>query len=713
MSTSAQGKVVDGQGAEIAGLTIVLDDVSGLFERELARVDKTTAGSFELTYAADDTEGGRQLRLRIRIGHHVLKEVEQDDVTTPQLSFGSIPLASAAEATSVLATLGTGAPSRFTQGNALAWLADNVDAWGATADLITAAGTPDHGTELHVMQLQLDVGRFASFPIDEQPKIVLRFDPPSMTKPDGSVRTLTSQDGSIEHLLLDAQNRGVTVRMQFTVPTVDVHFLATLGFSVGVGLGLVTGIGLGLLAAGLVAGLLVFVVIGFITGVVLGAGVFAFIEHLGGHYEKHAIAVSKWFVDAQAQHVSVRILQTQPYSVTHTKIVTDGKTALLLGSPFEQGYFDGPGHVIDDFRRGGSAGKGPIHDMSLSVRGPAVGHLAEVFNTHWNLTGPTDHLPEPPNLPLPAQESTAKKGEFITSLQVVRTINGGLLPSLPKGEMGVLEAHLRAIHFAKRFIYLENQYFTNETITEALIAALKANDQLQLILLVPVEPDIPRYPHWQKGLIQRIAKALGSDAEQRFGAFTLWSHSPSDATHPKPRLRANYPHTKTALIDNTWATSGSANLDGASLDFFQLLFYWRLPNVLFQGGGMRNTETNCVVYEEQPPAGGSAVDALRGRLWAEHLGFVNNDGTLKTDAADLSDSPPNDDWLRVWRQRAEQKRTDLLSDHDTASPIRVLPWPLDTWFVNPKRHLKALAVPFNSYDLVDDGPPSRAFKFEP
>jgi phosphatidylserine/phosphatidylglycerophosphate/cardiolipin synthase-like enzyme len=714
VSTSAQGKVVDGQGGDIVGLTIVLDDVSGLFERELGRVDKTTSGTFALSsYPADDSEGGRRLRLRIRVGHHILKEVEQNDVTTPQLSFGSIPLASAAEATSVLATLGTGSPSRFTNGNAIAWLADNVDAWAATAALIKDAGKDQHGTVLHVMQLQLDVGRFASFPIDEQPKIVLRFDPPSMTKPDGSVRDLTTHDDSIEHLLLDAANRGVTVRMQFTVPTVDVHLLATLGFTVGVGLGLASGLGLGLLAAGIVAGLLAFVVIGFITGVVLGAGVFAFIEHLGGHYEKHANEVSKWFVDANAQHVSVRILETQPYSVTHTKIVTDGKAAVLLGSPFEQVYFDGPGHVIDDFRRGGSAGKGPIHDMSMSVRGPAVGHLAEVFNTHWNQTGPTDHLPVPPNLPLPDEEHTAEPGEFLTSLQVVRTINGGLLAALPKGEMGVLEAHLRAIHFAKRFIYLENQYFTNETITEALIAALTANDQLQVILLVPVEPDIPRYPHWQKGLIQRIAKALGSDAETRFGAFTLWSHSPSDDKHAKPRLRANYPHTKTALIDNNWATSGSANLDGASLDFFQLLFYSRLPNFLFQGGGMRNTETNCVVFEEQPPAAGSAVDALRRRLWAEHLGFVNADGTLDTDAAELSDSPPNDDWLGLWRQRAEQKRTHLLSDQDTASPIRILPWPLDTWFVNPKRHLKALGVPFNSYDLVDDGPPSRAFKFEP
>ena len=118
---------------------------------------------------------------------------------------------------------------------------------------------------------------------------------------------------------------------------------------------------------------------------------------------------------------------------------------------------------------------------------------------------------------------------------------------------------MRAIHFAKRFIYLENQYFTNEAITQALIAALKANEELQLILVVPVEPDIPRYPHWQRGLIQRIATVARPDAESRFGAFTLLSHAAPDAAHAKARLRANYAHTKSAIIDNNWATVGSAN----------------------------------------------------------------------------------------------------------------------------------------------------------
>jgi phosphatidylserine/phosphatidylglycerophosphate/cardiolipin synthase-like enzyme len=711
VSTSAQGTVVDAQGGDVAGLTLVLHDVSGLLERELGRVEKTASGSFTISYQADNSELGRRLRLRIRIGHHLLKEIEKDDVTAAELGFGSIPLASGMEATSVLATLGTGSPSRLTQGNAIEWLADNVDAWGRTAALIKRAGTTGGGNELHIMQLQLDVGPFSAVPSSEKPELVLKFDPESMTLPGGTVRDLTNLDDRIEHLILDASKRGVIVRFQFTAPTVDKTALAAFGLTVGLGLGLVLGIGLILLAVGVVASLVAFVVGGFVTGAVLGALALGALGHISRHYEELANEVSAWFVDAQAQGVSVRILKSEPYSLTHTKIVSDGKAAVLHGSPFEQVYFDGPGHAIDDFRRGGNAGKGPIHEMSVGVRGPAVGHLAEVFNSHWNRAGPTDQLPDPPALP--AAVTTANPGEFIAPVQVIRTINGGLLPALPKGEKGVLEAYLRAIHFAKRFIYLENQYFTNEAVTQALIAALKANEDLQVILVVPVEPDIPRYPHWQRGLIQRIAKSLGSDAENRFGAFTLWSHAAPDATHAKPRLRANYAHTKSAIIDNNWATVGSANLDGASLDFFQLLFYWRLPNVIFQAGENRNTETNCVVFEPQVPAGGSAVDALRRRLWAEHLGFVNPDGSPKTNAAELADSPPRDDWVKRWKERAEAKRAGLATNPNTVSAIRVLPWPLEPWRVNPERHLKALKVPVSSYDLVRKGPPSRAFKLGP
>src|SRR5262249_59016435 len=129
-----------------------------------------------------------------------------------------------------------------------------------------------------------------------------------------------------------------------------------------------------------------------------------------------------WFKTATADfhtaggtnQVRVRELRMRSLFVTHAKIIIDrvpvesdatktvGKRAVLLGSPFKQVYFDSfrlrdpdhpdqlleiddtrrGGHYIDDPRRGGDATKGPIHDVSVAIRGPAVGYLQEMFDLH-------------------------------------------------------------------------------------------------------------------------------------------------------------------------------------------------------------------------------------------------------------------------------------------------------------------------------------------
>jgi phosphatidylserine/phosphatidylglycerophosphate/cardiolipin synthase-like enzyme len=433
------------------------------------------------------------------------------------------------------------------------------------------------------------------------------------------------------------------------------------------------------------------------------------------HFGRGVRAIEQWFADAQAAtKVRVRALHTELFSITHTKLVIDGeKKAILLGSPFEQVYYDSQTHVLDEPRRGDDAGVGPIHDVSVSVRGPAVGHMQEVFNSHWNLADPADQLPlPPPNIP---QVSTTENDELLTSVQVVRTLNPRTFANVPPnekdGEQGILEAYLRAIHFAERFIYIENQYFNDEPVTEALIDVLKNKTNVKVILLLNVTPDMPHYPMWQRTTIIRLAEAAGNDVANRLGVFTKWSHANSNPpTHPKPRLAKHYLHTKTSIIDNKWATVGSGNIDGASLDQFQAFWYSKLANVVLEGGAARNTETNCVVFEETPPAK-SAVDDLRRRLWAEHLGFFDSSGKITPGAADLQDSPTKD-WLAVWVDKANAKKAKLVATPDDPSPITILPWP------EPKKvgkatsesHLKLLEIPVEPFDLVPHGAPSFDFK---
>ena len=281
----------------------------------------------------------------------------------------------------------------------------------------------------------------------------------------------------------------------------------------------------------------------------------------------------------------------------------------------------------------------------------------------------------------------------------MRTLDRQFAPET-NGEKGVLEAYLRGIHFAERFIYIENQYFNNDAITQALIDALKAKAALQLILLVNVTPDMPLYSRWQQAAIRRIIDSMGSSAKTRVGAFTKWTHAAADATHPKPRL-----------IDNRWATVGSANLDGASLDFVQ---YARA----LLDGDLRNTECNIVVYEETP-ATPSPVDALRRRLWSEHLGLSGPQDTALDDA-------PQKDWLQLWTQKAEEKLAGLVVNPNVVNPAQILPWPSSAFEEEFGKHIVSdsyLATLFSQdhqnsaalvsqFDLMPAGPPPFPFTYK-
>ncbi|MFC5834906.1 hypothetical protein [Nonomuraea insulae] len=162
-------------------------------------------------------------------------------------------------------------------------------------------------------------------------------------------------------------------------------------------------------------------------------------------------------------------------------------------------------------------------------------------------------------------------------------------------------------------------------------------------------------------------------------------------------------HSKTSLLDGTWATIGSANLDGASLDFTQHL-HKLLP------GEVRNTEVNCVILngvEGQPPT--PVVDLLRRRLWAEFLGFESSPGVPDPDHERLA-APPAGGWLKLWRERADGKLERLKRDPADVAPGHVLPWPdVDRTLHHPREHLDVLGVDTSRIDVLKG---VRAFSFK-
>src|SRR5262245_8604036 len=396
----------------------------------------------------------------------------------------------------------------------------------------------------------------------------------------------------------------------------------------------------------------------------------------GGTFDQ----VSKYF---HGSLVEVRGFRNPGNSIMHGKIVIiDGEIGYVMGSTFDQSYHNTVDHLVRDPKRGASSDI--IHDVSLKALGPVVKHLDSTFTALWNSANSS----APPLAPNTNQNAVDTPG---IGAQVLRTLPGGFTDSsktsgsvTASGETSVLEAYQRAIANAEDLIYFETQYFTSPDIVTALVQRLKKSPKLEAILVLAIKPDFPGYPELQnRYLKQLLAKAKEFNFEDRLGIFTLWSCQQINTTF---EIVPIYVHSKTGIVDDKWATVGSANLDGAGLNqtqvqgipipwldylngilgvalliaavFISAWFLIAAPVYLaaqllitkFTGFDVdkkptqhanpqqgkqpdRSTEVNLAVYNigtNGLPAN-TKVTELRNLLWSEHLGVP---------IADLPDKPP-------------------------------------------------------------------------
>ncbi len=660
MSTTATGRLVDENGNAWSGLAVVVRDLSPIIESDLAHGESGADGRFSLSYEADvfvtnPTIGTRVLSVRVfdRV-HRLLLTRDQADPSGDTLDLGDVVLRTA-DVRGFPITHGAGTPIALTQGNAVRLLIDNVEAWGHLADSAKTATA-----SIDLMQLGFELpASFKADPAQETPVMVLEFGTPPLTA--ANLRQLGPQDDRPERVLYQrANNTNVKVRILINRPILDVHLIGASGILIPVA---------GLFLAALADG--VYFMFGLRTT---------------------ADEVKRYFDQAGAADVSVHPFQESEFAPMHAKLVfIDGAEAFSIGSPFDQDYFDGTDHAIEDPRRG-AATHPPIHDVSVAVRGPAVADAYETFRLHWNTEATSETLP---SIPVPPAQTTG--GDAIASVQVVRTLPTGRFAQPAEGEKGVLEAYLRAIAEAQQFIYFENQYFTNDAVGDALAQALQdpARPNLQAILLVHIDPDIPLYPRWQRKLIRRLRASLPDARRDALRVFSRWTHeAPAPPGRPRPRIAPVFVHAKVGIVDDVWATVGSANLDGSSLDYTQ----W-LHAITF--GDLRNCELNFCVFNGiagQPAS--NAVSLLRRRLWAEHLGFQTPGGTPDPDAPELS-APPSGGWAHLWADRAQVALDQLNRAPDQVAPARVLPFPdVDRAVNEPKEYLEAMLVDTKPLDVV-------------
>ncbi|HET7234235.1 MAG TPA: phospholipase D-like domain-containing protein, partial [Longimicrobium sp.] len=383
-----------------------------------------------------------------------------------------------------------------------------------------------------------------------------------------------------------------------------------------------------------------------------------------------APALRRHFAEAGADpgRVMVRGVDAFP-RIMHAKlVVVDGGEAFLVGSPFVNGYWDdaahrpsAPGRTDEDL-----AGR-PIHDVSARVAGPAVADLAAWFAEVWN--GASGDLSSP--LAAPAVAGAGATVDGGCSARVARSIPPGVLAARAEGEREILDAYLEAIAGARELIYLENQYFSARPIRRALSAALEARPELEVVLVVNQNPDITAYRGWQN---RRMAEG-GLLGHPRVGVFSLWAAAPSPGPG-RVELTQLFIHSKTAVIDDAWATLGTANLDGVSLHSYGDDFSAWPGRRLFRG--VRNFDLNLVLLDgaRGEPACGAA-GALRRRLWSRHLGVAEGELARR----------PEGGWLPLWRAAAAANAARLAEGRLPAG--HALPY---TPAPRPRAQLAALGI---------------------
>lgn len=268
------------------------------------------------------------------------------------------------------------------------------------------------------------------------------------------------------------------------------------------------------------------------------------------------------------------------------------------------------------------------HDVHWRLEGPCVADVAANFAQRWNASRSDDPVVlGPPPAPLAGG----------VDAQVQRTVPRGIYSFAPGGIFGIAHAYRHAIRNAKRFIYMENQYLWSPDITNALCEAIERGKKtgLRIALMLPAHPNVGK-----SDSDRHIQELLDADAGAGvFRAYTLYT---SEWNQKKDRYqyRPVYVHAKVAVIDDQWATAGSANLNGR--------------------GMATDTEINVSV------ADGATAQALRLRLWSEHLACTE-DELRSADPIAVLDGR--------WRQSAEtQKRTVEKRSGLLAAPLYPYPF---------------------------------------
>ncbi|GIH02224.1 hypothetical protein Rhe02_02910 [Rhizocola hellebori] len=250
------------------------------------------------------------------------------------------------------------------------------------------------------------------------------------------------------------------------------------------------------------------------------------------------------------------------------------------------------------------------HDVHCRIQGPAVVDVTKAFLARWrihtteqgNYLDATDSIT--PTVTTPAEVPATHL------VQITRTFQAGTgfgyQPWSPQGERTTWANLRNAISRAKRYIYIEEQYFVSALVRDAILDALNQPTAagLEVVILIPDSADSS----------DSIFNPVNDkDSWDRVRYITL-SPLMNDPRVHVFSIKDYYVHTKVTVVDDIFCTIGTSNINNRGMNF--------------------DAEINAWVLDGRTEAGvRKFARDLRTRLWAEHLGKPLNEGTF----AELAD----------------------------------------------------------------------------
>ena len=275
----------------------------------------------------------------------------------------------------------------------------------------------------------------------------------------------------------------------------------------------------------------------------------------------------------------------------------------------------------------------PWHDLHCRVRGRAAWDVYRNFRQRWNaaLEHPELVGSDPGWTPVPAIDDVAvfepgvEALESVTladgpcTVQINRTLaphtrpyDGFLDPLL--GDLSVEKSYRRAIAEARRFIYIEDQYFWNRDLAQRLHDALFEKRIDVLFLLLPRDlheketADLILYAQRRRMISillyggPEATPGGAHDVADRVVVFGIVN----DARTPV------YVHCKSMIVDDVWASISSSNFSRRSMTY--------------------DSEIGAMSIDQQTRRGGQRLARdFRVDLMASHLGLTPEERPLVED----------------------------------------------------------------------------------